>query len=103
MGKGWLMERIIPADDQPNDSFGYSCYTVVLPAPPEIVAKGNRIERESGMSRAKIPAHITVKGTFHGITSLEEAQRIIRSITEKTAPFQVSFAGATSYWRNTGG
>lgn len=92
-----------PSDHQPEDSFGYSCYAVVLPAPPEIVAKCVPIERASGMTRAKIPAHITVKGTFYGIASLEEVQQRIRAITARTAAFEIRFAGATSYWGETVG
>ena len=97
------MSTIKPADNQPNDSFGYSCYTLIILASDGIMAKGQEIEQKSGMTRAKIPAHITVKGTFYGIESIEDVKHIIRSITEKTPTFQISFEGAVSHWWDSGG
>jgi 2'-5' RNA ligase len=91
------------ADHLDDDAFGYSCYALVLPADEEMTALTNRIEAASGMTRAKIPAHITVKGTFYGIDSLEEVQRRVQGITAETPAFDIPLAGAESRWGETGG
>src|SRR5690606_31785872 len=41
---------------------------------------------------------ITVKGTFFQIESLEQVQRLVQEITDSTAPFPISFAGAEVHW-----
>lgn len=92
------MSAIPNADHLANDRFGYSCYAVVLPAPDSIRTICDAIERAAGMTRAKIPAHITVKGTFYGIDSLEELKRRIQSITDTTAPFDIPLEDATPIW-----
>ena len=43
---------------------------IVIPAPPGLTEPLLEIERAAGQARAKIPAHITVKGTLYGISSL---------------------------------
>ncbi|MBT7004751.1 MAG: hypothetical protein HOA06_08525, partial [Chloroflexi bacterium] len=53
-----------PSTHLENDEFGYSCYTIVIPAPPELTEPLLEIERAAGQKRAKIPAHVTVKGTL---------------------------------------
>jgi hypothetical protein len=97
------MSTIQPADHQPNDRFGYSCYALVIPAPASIADRGAVIEREAGMTRAKIPAHITVKGTFYGVDSLEEVKRRVEAITAGTPAFAISFEGAESHWGESSG
>ena len=81
------MPEIYPAHNQPNDRFGYSCYSLVLIAPEDTIAKVNAIKRDSGMTIAHIPAHITIKGTFYGIESLDTLKQTIRSITNNTNLF----------------
>ncbi len=81
------MPEIYPAHNQPNDRFGYSCYSLVIIAPEDIIAKVNAIKRDSGMTIAHIPAHITIKGTFYGIESLDNLKQTIRSITNNTNLF----------------
>ncbi|MFW6174797.1 MAG: 2'-5' RNA ligase family protein [Chloroflexota bacterium] len=97
------MPSIPNADQEPNDRFGYSCYAVVVPAPDDLRARCDEIERAAGQTRAKIPAHITVKGTFCRIESLDAARDTIRSIARSTPRFWISFSGAESFWRETGG
>jgi hypothetical protein len=70
-----------------NDEFGYSCYTIVLPAPPDLTEKLSDIERAAGQAIAKIPAHITVKGTLYGISSLDGMIELIRTIANRHQPF----------------
>lgn len=72
-----------------NDEFGYSCYTIVLPAPPELTEKLSGIERAAGQAIAKIPAHITVKGTIYGISSLDEMIELIRTVAKRHQPFRL--------------
>lgn len=76
-----------------NDEFGYSCYVIVIPAPPELIEPLLAIERAAGQERAKIPAHITVKGTFHGITSLEGMIEKVHEIAGRHEPFALGFEG----------
>ena len=97
------MRRIPNADDQSDDRFGYSCYALVFPVSGEIQEETDPIERASGSTRAKIPAHVTVKGTFCGIESLSDLRRLVRFITGNTRRFHISFEGAESVWRSAGG
>jgi 2'-5' RNA ligase len=76
-----------------NDEFGYSCYTIVLPAHPKLTAKLLEVERAAGQKIAKIPAHITVKGTLYGISSLEEMIELIRTVASRHQPFSLSVEG----------
>jgi len=39
-----------------------------------------------------IPAHITAKGTFCEVPSLEEVIRLMRQVAEATSPFEVKFS-----------
>jgi 2'-5' RNA ligase len=78
-----------------NDRFGYSCYALVIPAPPDITARVAAIEKASGMTRAKIPAHITVKGTFHQVADLKEVRETARRVVGGIRRFRISFEGAT--------
>jgi 2'-5' RNA ligase len=72
-----------------NDEFGYSCYTIVLPAHPDMTEKLLEIESAAGQTIAKIPAHITVKGTLYGIPSLEGMIELIRTIAKRHQPFRL--------------
>ena len=76
-----------PSTHLENDEFGYSCYTIVLPAPPDLTEKLSDIERAAGQAIAKIPAHITVKGTLYGISSLDGMIELIRTIANRHQPF----------------
>ena len=62
---------VIDSAELENDEFGYSCYTIVAPAPPELTKPLLDIEIAAGQTRANIPAHVTVKGTLYAVTSLE--------------------------------
>jgi 2'-5' RNA ligase len=98
-----MMAAIPNADHLPDDQFGYSCYALVLPAGDAITALVDAIEQATGMTRAKIPAHITVKGTFYAIADLDEVIRRVRAIAEQTPAFTISLAGAKSVWWERGG
>jgi 2'-5' RNA ligase len=97
------MTAIPNADHLSDDPFGYSCYTLVLPAQESIKQLADRIEQEAGITRAKIPAHITVKGTFYGIDSLDEIKQRVEAIAARTPAFTIPLAGAQSVWGEQGG
>jgi 2'-5' RNA ligase len=76
-----------------NDKFGYSCYTIVAPAPDRLTDPLLAIEHASGQERAKIPGHVTVKGTFYGIESLESLLESIREVAKRHEPFDLATEG----------
>lgn len=45
-----------------------------------------------GQERAVIPAHVTIRGTFYGIESLEEMRRLLRDTAADQQPSQVDFS-----------
>ena len=79
-----------PSTHLTNDEFGYACYTIVIPAPPELTEPLLEIERAAGQERAKIPAHVTVKGTFYGINGLNELRDTVRSASSRHEPFRLA-------------
>lgn len=91
------------ADHLEDDAFGYSCYALVLPAQESIRTAADAIERAAGMTRAKIPAHITVKGTFYAIASLDEVKARVATITGQTPALEIPLAGAQAHWGTNGG
>jgi hypothetical protein len=84
-----------------NDEFGYSCYVIVAPAPSELTEPLLEIERAAGQERAKIPAHVTVKGTMYGVTSLDGLIDEIRKVTVRHNLISLGTAGmALTNWTN---
>lgn len=86
--------RMTDSTNLTNDNFGYSCYAFVFPVSPEITTKVTAIEQASRMTRAKIPAHITVKGTFHKIADLGEVRAVARRVIGGARRFRISFDGS---------
>lgn len=86
------MSTIRPSKDLPNDHLGYSCYTLVVPASEALTAQVEQLRNQMGVTVASIPAHVTVKGTFYDIDSLEQVKQLVEPITNNTAPFYISFA-----------
>jgi hypothetical protein len=76
-----------------NDKFGYSCYTIVAPAPSELEAPLLDVEHAAGQDRAKIPAHVTVKGTFYDIESLDGLLDVIRTVAARHAALKLGTDG----------
>jgi len=76
-----------------NDQFGYSCYTIVAPAPDYLAAPLLDIEHAAGQERAKIPGHVTVKGTFYDIESLEGLFDTIRTVASRHQPISLATSG----------
>ncbi len=83
---------------QPNDQFGYSCYALVIPASEALTAQVEQLRNTVGVTVASIPAHITVKGTFFNIESLEQVKQCIEEITSTTIPFLISFQDSQVHW-----
>lgn len=76
----------------PNDRFGYSVYSLVAHASAEQVQMVAEVRETVGQERAVIPAHVTIRGTFYGIESLEEIRRQLRETAADLAPAQVEFS-----------
>lgn len=92
------MSTIYSVVNQPNDHFGYSCYSLVVPASDALTAQIETLRSTVGVTVASIPAHITVKGTFFDIASLDEVKQRVAAITAATASFFIPFAGAEVHW-----
>lgn len=92
------MTTIYSVVNQPNDAFGYSCYTLVIPADATLTAQVEQLRDRVGVTVASIPAHITAKGTFFNIESLDEVRTLVRQITARYAPFYISFQDAQVAW-----
>jgi 2'-5' RNA ligase len=75
----------------PDDRFGYSVYALVAHASPEQVRMVAEVRQAVGQERAVIPAHVTVRGTFYGIASLEEMRALLRETATGLEPAQVTF------------
>ncbi|TWF78145.1 2'-5' RNA ligase superfamily protein [Pseudonocardia hierapolitana] len=75
----------------PNDRFGYSVYALVAHASPEQVRMVDEVREAVGQERAVIPAHVTVRGTFHGIASLDQMRALLRETAGGLEPAQVTF------------
>ena len=86
-----------------NDRFGYSCYTLVVPMPSELTARLDRIERAAGQKRAKIPAHITVKGTIYGIDSLDSLIAKASAVVSHHRAFVLELNDAELRWSDERG
>lgn len=81
----------------PNDRFGYSVYTLVSHASPDQVRLVAEVREAVGQVRAVIPAHVTVRGTFYGISSLDEMRGLLRRTAADSAPTRVEFS--SSGWK----
>jgi 2'-5' RNA ligase len=92
------MTTIYSVVNQPNDQFGYSCYTLVIPTSEALTAQVEELRNRVGVTVASIPAHVTVKGTFFRIESLEEVRSLVKEIADRTPSFYISFAEAHVHW-----
>jgi 2'-5' RNA ligase len=76
----------------PNDRFGFSVYALVAHASPEQVRTVAEVREAVGQVRAVIPAHVTVRGTFYGIESLEGMRGLLRKAAAGVEPTRVEFS-----------
>lgn len=88
----------------PNDEFGYSVYTLVALANANQVAKIDGVRTAIGLTRATIQAHVTVRGTFSTIESLDGLRDLLRQTASENHAVSVVFgADGWSYFnRGTG-
>lgn len=75
----------------PNDQFGYSVYTLVAHASQKQIEAIDGVRRAIGLTRATIPAHVTVRGTFHSIDNLTGIRVALREAALRRAPVSVIF------------
>lgn len=83
---------MVDARTLPNDRFGYSVYTVVAHAERRQLELVQDVRKAINLTRATIPAHVTVRGTFHSIESLEEIRSLIKSTAVKQERARVQFS-----------
>lgn|GEM_PF-484747 len=86
--------NIVSPYNRADGAFGYAVYSVVIMASVGQQAKIQSVREAVKYQRSMIPAHITVKGTFCEIDSLEMIIDRIRHVAEKTSPFRVLFSSA---------
>ena len=82
---------IVSPYERTNDDNGYAVYSVVLIATLHQQAAVDAVRKSVGNRRSMIPAHITVKGTFCEIPSLDEIVSHLRSVARDTTKFDVVF------------
>jgi 2'-5' RNA ligase len=63
-----------------NDEFGFSVYTLVLFAPVDIQQTVQDLRDAVEVRRSMLPAHITIKGPFCGIDSIDNVKKRIDSV-----------------------
>ncbi len=83
--------RIVSPYNRPNDEFGYSVYSVVVFATPEQQARVQEVRDAVRAQRSMMPAHVTVKGTFCEIPSLDQIKVLVRDVASRTIGFSVEF------------
>ena len=87
-----------------NDEFGYSAYTLVAMADPQQVASVDGVRNAIGLKRATIQAHVTIRGTFFAIPSLDDLRTSLRQVASEQSLAQVQFsAGGWKFLRRESG
>ena len=85
-------------DQLPNDAWGFSCYSVVIPWPEELARSLHSIECASKMTRSKIPAHMTVVGDIFSVSDLELLKSRVLATAASCNRFYVDFSGIERRW-----
>ncbi len=85
--------KIVSPYGRPNDAFGYAVYSVVVLATPEQQMTVQAVRDAVKNQRSMIPAHVTVKGTFCEISSLDEIKERIARAASAADPFYLEFDG----------
>lgn len=75
-----------------NDEFGYSAYTLVAMADPQQVHAVDGVRNAIGLTRATIQAHVTIRGTFFAIPSLDELRASLGKVASEQNFAQVQFS-----------
>ena len=85
--------KIVSPYGRPDDRFGYAVYSCVAFAAPEQQQEVQALRDAVKAQRSMMPAHVTVKGTFCEIPSLDAVKALIAQIAEVTPGFFVEFEG----------
>ena len=83
--------KIVSPYDRPDDEFGYAVYSVVIKASISQQAAIQAVRQAVKHKRSMIPAHVTVKGTFCELPSLDTIIDRIQEIARQVAPLRVEF------------
>ena len=76
-------------EQQTTDEYGYTGYAVVVLMPQMVREEVARARDQLSIPIHMIPAHVTVKGTFVQLQSLDEITRIIGSVVQEYSPFSI--------------
>jgi 2'-5' RNA ligase len=95
---------MVDAANLPNDQYGYSVYTLVAHADQHQVDQIAAIRDAINQTRAMIPAHVTVRGTFHSVENLDELSELLRTTAIAQSMARVEFGSADwNYLANKSG
>ncbi|MDP6666671.1 MAG: 2'-5' RNA ligase family protein [Dehalococcoidia bacterium] len=93
--------KIVSPYNRPDDEFGYAVYSIVVMASLAQQAAIDHVRRVVRNQRSMIPAHVTVKGTFCEIPSINAIIKNARKVADNTGPFRVEFESSTDRRGNT--
>lgn len=85
--------RIVSPYNRPDDQFGYSVYGCVAFATPGQQQEVQALRDAVKTQRSMMPAHVTVKGTFCEIPSLDRIKALVKQVAGATPAFDAEFAG----------
>ena len=91
--------KIVSPYGRHDDRFGYSVYSCVAFATPEQQREVQALRDAVRAQRSMMPAHVTVKGTFCEIPSLDTVKVLVAGVAEATPGFVVEFAGGIKLGR----
>jgi 2'-5' RNA ligase len=77
---------------QPDDRFGYSVYALVAHAGARQVELIASARKTIKIDRAMIPAHVTIRGTFHTVDSLDKLRGLLRETAQQLSVARVKFS-----------
>ena len=83
--------KIVSPYNRPDDEFGYAVYSVVVMASLSQQAAIHVVRQGVKHQRSMIPAHVTVKGTFCEVPSLEKLIDRIQEIAIRVKSFRLEF------------
>ena len=76
-------------EQQTTDEYGYTGYAIVIMMPQKVRGDVSRVRDQLTTPILTIPAHVTVKGTFVQLQSLDAIRSIINSVVKETRPFSI--------------
>lgn len=85
--------KVVNPYGRPNDSFGYAVYSCVAFATPGQQQEVQSLRDAVKAQRSMMPAHVTVKGTFCEIPSLDRIKALVKQVADATPAFDAEFAG----------